>query len=676
MIEDIEAPLVGVRAPDQLRFAHVMSTDVLATRDGLDLVIEVLGTTDVLRVKNQFEGEAIDPLLGLDISPDTEMYSIVFADGVIWDRLQIAEAVSHPLDSDDVVIGSQTKDILEGGRGSDVMRGGRDGDIYIFREGDGDDRIADDNDRPSDDPVAKSDLLQFGGDFNADNLSFRRAGESDDIEILILDIEGQETGDRIYVEGQFDWINVPFLGLMFPDAIERFGFQDGSFLKATDVMSRVLQEATTDGADAIFGFNNADTLDGGGGNDVLVGRAQNDTYIYGRNYGSDVVSDRDDDFFTPSNDVIRFKDDLRWSDFTFQREGDSPTITMTVQGTDNSLTLDKQFKRVPFQGFVNRIERLDFANGTSWDWAKLGQHVIDLSSTDADDVMYGFDIDDLMDGGIGDDRLEGGDGADTYVFGRGYGSDVIFDTDSSEQGDSLLLRDILLDDVDFLRAGDNLTLIVRESGDQVTLASQYARGGAQVHAIETFKFADQSVDLRNLNPEDIDLIGTAAGETLEGTNFSELIDGRAGDDVLIGFSDGDTYMFDVGYGHDVVIDQQVRVAWPDQDGKLQRENGRHHPLRRGYLTRLRSFLPRTETTYLCPSPIRSTHSASSINFVPSRMAWSGLRSLTVRICIFLMWKNSWRSSAGVGGMTSLKAPPTRPMCWMGGKVTINCWEET
>ena len=161
VIEDVELPLVGIRAPDQLRFAHAKSTDVAATRDGLDLVLEVVGTDDVLRVKDQFEGENIDPLLGNDISPDTEMVSIVFADGVIWERFQIAQAVSRPQDTDDLVQGSQTKDILQGGRGSDVMRGGRDGDIYIYRQGDGDDRISDDNDRPSDDPVQKMDLLQL-----------------------------------------------------------------------------------------------------------------------------------------------------------------------------------------------------------------------------------------------------------------------------------------------------------------------------------------------------------------------------------------------------------------------------------------------------------------------------------------------------------------------------------
>ena len=244
----------------------------------------------------------------------------------------------------------------------------------------------------------------------------------------------------------------------------------------------------------------------------------------------------------------------------FQRDGASPTITLSVLGTNDSLTLQDQFKDFPLQGFINRIERLDFTDGTSWDWQKLGQYVVDLSSTDGDDTVYGFDIDDRLDGGLGNDRLEGGEGADTYVFMRGYGNDLIFDTGSPEQGDRLILQDVQLDDVDFARAGNDLILSIRDTGETLTLASQYNRSQLQTNAIETIQFADTVVDFRDLNPEDVDLVGTPGADTLIGTNFAETIDGRGGNDTLIGQSDGDTYLFDVGYGQDQIIDQQTRVA--------------------------------------------------------------------------------------------------------------------
>ena len=570
IIEDVEEPL-NPRSADILRFTQAKSSDVFATRDGLDLVIEVLGTTDVLRIKGQFDGEKIDPIFGYDFSNDTEMVSIVFADGVIWDRFEIAKAVSHPLDSDDLVLGSQAKDLLEGGKGNDIMRGGRDGDIYVIRAGDGIDIIDDDNDMPTDDPTEKPDLLQFVGDFSAEDLSLKRIADSDDLEITLLDADGNPTGDVVTIEGQFGWINAFFFGLLFADTIERIAFADGSFLTETDIMARVLNEAKTDAADAIHGFNNADLLDGGAGDDVLSGHAQDDIYIYGRDYGRDVIADDDDDFLADSYDVLKFQDDLRWTDFVFEREGASSTITMRVDGTQDAVILQDQYEYTVLLGFSNLIERFDFADGTTWDHTKLAQHVIDLSSTDGDDTLYGFAIDDRLDGGSGDDRLEGFGGADTYVFARGYGNDTVFDASSGEQGDSLIMQDIAFGDVAISRAANDLIFTVIDTGERLVLSEQYNRYGKQTNAIEYFEFSDQVVDFRNLNPEDVDLIGTSAGETLIGSDFSEIIDGRGGDDLLIGNSDGDTYLFDVGYGTDVIVDQQKRVVWVDRNDKNKKE---------------------------------------------------------------------------------------------------------
>jgi hypothetical protein len=141
IIDDVEPPIEGVWA-DELRFTQARSTEVYATRDGQDLVLEIrdaagAATGDVLRVRDQFLGDLMDPLFGVNAAPDTGVTDIVFADGVIWDAFQISVAVSHPLDSDDLVLGSESRDYLEGGKGSDVLRGGRDGDIYVFRADDG-----------------------------------------------------------------------------------------------------------------------------------------------------------------------------------------------------------------------------------------------------------------------------------------------------------------------------------------------------------------------------------------------------------------------------------------------------------------------------------------------------------------------------------------------------------
>ncbi len=571
VIADVDNILRGEK-PDQIRFAHARSTDVYALRDGQDLVITVNGTDDVLRVRNQFLGDKLDPLFKkINASPATQIASIVFADGVIWDRLEIAKSVSHPLDSDDLVLGTQSKDYLEGGKGNDIIRGGRDGDIYVFKAGDGNDRIAESNDWWSDTEQNKYDFLQFGGAINPENIKLYRAGESGDVLITVLDANGAPTGDSMLIEDQFYWANIPFLGLLFPHRIESIGFSDGSFMSHTDLMARVLSDLKTDNADIIFGFNNDDELDGGKGDDVLVGRAQNDTYIYGRNYGRDVVEDGANDFFGGSFDTLKFTDGLRWTDFEFERQGASATITMRVKGTEDAVILKDQYvNEFPF-GFRDMIERLEYADGTVWDYFKLAQHVIDLASTSGDDLIYGFDIANSHDGGAGDDRIEGAGGGDTYIFGRGYGTDTIFDSASGAQGDRLILTDIALDDVDFSRAANDLILTVRATGDRIVLDEQYNRYAGQKNAVESFVFSDRIVSYKDLNPEDIDLVGTAAGEALIGTDFAETIDGRAGNDTLTGGSDGDTYLFDVGYGHDTIFDRQTQEVWLGANGKFVKE---------------------------------------------------------------------------------------------------------
>ncbi len=569
IIEDTEWPFQGkTLGQDTLRFSHVGSSDVRATRDGLDLVIEVLGTDNVLRVRNQFEGELIDPLFGYDFSPDTEMVSIVFADGVIWDEWQIAREVSHPLATDDVVLGSQASDYLEGGRGNDILRGGRDGDIYVFNAGDGDDRISDDNDHPTDDPVSKYDLLQFGEGIALEDLQLRRAGESHDLEIIVTGADGLPTGDRIVVEDQFAWVNIPVLGLLFADAIERMSFVDGAYLGDADIMALVLEQATTDDADIIYGFNNADRLQGGGGDDLLVGRAQDDTYVFGRGDGRDVIRDGDDDLFAASNDTLVFEDGLRWTDFVFERDGNSATVTMRIEGSTDAVVLDQAFASELLFGFRNLIERFEFADGTTWDFVKLAQHVVDLAATDGDDTVYGFDLGDTLDGRAGDDRLEGGRGGDTYVFAAGHGTDTIFDAGSTNAADRVVFRDIAFGDVEISRSGEDLIFTLSATGERLVIEKQYVRAAFQGNAVESFVFADMAVSFADLNPEDVDTVGTADGETLYGSNFAETLDGRAGDDTLIGGSDGDTYLFDVGYGNDIIVDRQVRAAWFNHDGRF------------------------------------------------------------------------------------------------------------
>src|SRR5690606_16690852 len=261
------------------------------------------------------------------------------------------------------------------------------------------------------------------------------------------------------------------------------------------------------------------------------------------------------------------------SDFNLIREGSSQTVTFEIADTGERLTLKNQFKltsTVLFGDYYyDGVEEIRFADGSVWDMEQLSRKLLLQARTDGDDTIYGFDFNDVLDGGAGNDRLEGGIYGDRYVFAAGYGHDVIFDHSAEfllPPGRDMLDRfGINFDDIRISRAGEDLTFTLKSTGESVTLEHQYNRFDGQWNAIEEFRFADQTVLYSDLNPEDVDLVGTNGDDVLVGTHFAETIDGRGGNDTMYGSSDGDTYKFDVGYGQDVIIDRQETAQWFNAD---------------------------------------------------------------------------------------------------------------
>ena len=574
LIEDIDGG-----APDELRFTAITSQQVVATRIGQDLILTAPGNAGSITVKDHFLGELNDSFG--KYTEDRSIKSIVFADGVLWDQFRIAMEVSDPKDTNDVIVGSGALDVLNGGRGSDVLEGRSGGDLYIFARGDGQDVVTEKN------PVAMMpgkgglDFLQFVGDISADDLHLSRQGEGTDLLIRLMDDDGAFTGDTITVKEQFDGMRFnlgAFLGgidqslaldYIAPNMIEKFLFEDGSWLDYDQITQRILENAKTDGSDVIYGFLDTDTIAGGMGDDLLIGREGGDTYTFARGDGRDIVDDEDLSFklFGSPDDTLRFTGDLDWDDFDYLRVGGSDTLTLRVTGTTDEVVLNRQEETGIFQGFLNLIEVIQFRNA-EWSYVKLFEHFVTEAQTAGNDSVYGFHTADSMTGGLGDDVLQGRGGSDIYVWKAGDGNDVIFD--AAGGSDQLQLTNLASGDFDYLRTGTDLILRLKSSGETITLAQQYLRESAQGRAVEAFVFSDRTVLFTELNPEDIDRVGTAGADLLQGSQFAETIDGGAGDDTLVGGSDGDAYLFDAGYGNDQIIDRQERAAWSGRRG-LEKE---------------------------------------------------------------------------------------------------------
>lgn len=95
-------------------------------------------------------------------------------------------------DGNDALNGGAGNDILEGGIGNDTLNGGAGADTYLFKRGDGQDTIQD-----SDQTAGCNDVLQFDTAVSANQLWFRKAGATNDLEISVIG-----TVDKVTVK---DW---------------------------------------------------------------------------------------------------------------------------------------------------------------------------------------------------------------------------------------------------------------------------------------------------------------------------------------------------------------------------------------------------------------------------------------------------------------------------------------
>ena len=137
-----------------------------------------------------------------------------------------------------------------------------------------------------------------------------------------------------------------------------------------------------------------------------------------------------------------------------------------------------------------RINSVEFANGTVWNEATLQAMAATgtagedyLAGTNGNDVLVGLGGNDTLAGFNGDDVLDGGPGNDTlsdifggndtFIFGRGYGADIV--QDGSGTADKIqLLPGVLVSDVTLLRNGNELLLSIDQSSTQLKVTSYLA----------------------------------------------------------------------------------------------------------------------------------------------------------------------------------------------------------
>ncbi len=347
------------------------------------------------------------------------------------------------------------------------------------------------------------------------------------------------------------------------------------------------------GVDILIGDNGNDYLDGGKLNDMLDGGYGDDTYVFGKDYGTDIITDYGDSnkiIFKNINstdilvngvngydvsikikntdDELIIKDFMScedFSDYTLEfadktvhcKDEDSPFRFIYGDETANSL------RAVVDASYIYAYEENDTIEGSGGNdyiyagagdddiWAYQGNDVVycglgndTVNGGDGDDMLYGDDGDDVIDGSSGNDFLNGGVGNDTYIFDVNYGMEIVEDSDGIsviKLGDQLTMENISVYGV-----GDEAVIHINDSEDRMFL-TDYAVGS------ENYIISSGGVDYNISDyisydiPEGTYISGATSSDAIFGENKYNIIASGSQYDYIVGgtdtdviFADGDT----------------------------------------------------------------------------------------------------------------------------------------
>lgn len=370
-------------------------------------------------------------------------------------------------DGNDYLDGDNGNDVLIGGLGNDTLYGGEGVNTYIFGRHFGQDTI---NNLDS-----IGDIIRFVEGITLSELNFIRSNND-------LIIKHHNNLDKITINHFFNIYDL--------FGIQSIEFDDGTVFSLEDIKAIVQQATNNDdvlyaynsgstlsaglGNDNLYGKNGNDYLDGGAGNDELNGGAGNDTliggegndslrggtgsnsYIFGLNFGHDVVSSNDNWGQSESSiNIIQFIDGIQASDLEFFKSNNENSLIILTKTGDNQVTIENFFYselityQIHFDNGVilgkkeiellnpvkmlrgtNRNDSLHAANHADHAiYAGIGNDSLHgkdgndiLHGEEGDDYLYGKNGNDSLHGGTGNDRLSGEHGDDTLIGGEGNDS--------------------------------------------------------------------------------------------------------------------------------------------------------------------------------------------------------------------------------------------------------------
>jgi len=212
------------------------------------------------------------------------------------------------------------------------------------------------------------------------------------------------------------------------------------------------------GNDILKGAGGNDFLDGGTGDDFLNGERGDDTYIFAKGYDSDTVA------ASVGHDTIIIHN-YRVSDMNNIREANRDLTINFGKDTGDKIIITNFFGSVDGRSFS-----FVFDDGTVLEGEDITAKTAPIYGTDGNETINGTTEDDTIDSGAGDDYLCGCDGEDTYIFGKGYGNDIISEWGSDHS--FVEFKDVKSDEITIsVDSSQSLVISVNDTEDSIKFGS-------------------------------------------------------------------------------------------------------------------------------------------------------------------------------------------------------------
>lgn len=526
---------------ETLKLVNALTSEVKFFKENSDLLVVINSNpNDPIRVEQHFNFHGSGQHL-LD--------KIQFSDGVVWSaNIFNPKAVDYTTQIRSIY-GTSGNETLQSTGGDDLLAGGLGHDTYIYRKGQGKDKI--DTNAWDWSYVAQTETLGLADTASTD-VVLRR-----DTYDLLITIKSSPN-DEIRVINHFDASNNNFT------AIDSIVFSDGISWNLATIANKVLLSSIADdeiwgylnnetirggdgddyisgnegndllygdngvdllagdaGTDKLFGGNGNDRLFGGSGNDHIKGELGNDevhgddgddvlegnlgddfmsggagnnTYIFSVGDGHDTINNND--FYT--YDYLSFVNTIKFnnvlpSDILLKRENDDLIIEFKSSSGDQ-IRVQQHFLPVEF-GKDKAVDKIAFSDGSIWSESDIASKV--LIGSESADFIYGNSTANTLYGQGSDDSIFGGDG-DDKLFG--------------ENGDDVLMGE---SGVDLLYGGNgNDRLFGGLHNDQI--------------------------------------FGDSESDEIHGEQGNDTLDGGAGNDLVYGGSGNDTFHYQANHGKDTL----------------------------------------------------------------------------------------------------------------------------